>query len=220
MTQITLQFDLDRNIDAAAQDVQAAINAAGGSLPKNLPNPPTYEKSNPADFTILSLALTSDTLPLTEVDRYAEDFIAPQVAQMRGVGLVDFHGQLRPAVRVRLDPDRLAELDLTLEDVRAAIGTQTLNAPKGTLGGPHQSIVLNATDQLMRADAYKVAGHRLSQRRADPAVGRRHRGGCAGGHPRGGVVCRTSAPSSSTFTSCPDSTSSIRSGGSRTGCRR
>ena len=155
LTQITLQFDLNRNIDAAAQDVQAAINAASGSLPKDLPNPPTYEKSNPADFTILSLALTSDTLPLTEVDRYAEDFIAPQIAQMPGVGLVDFHGQLRPAVRVRLDPDRLAALGLTLEDVRAAIGTQTVNAPKGTLNGLHQSVVLNATDQLMHADAYK-----------------------------------------------------------------
>jgi multidrug efflux pump len=156
LTQITLQFDLSRNIDAAAQDVQSAINAASGSLPKDLPNPPTYEKSNPADFTILSLALTSDTLPLTEVDRYAENFIAPQIAQMRGVGLVDFHGQLRPAVRVRLDPNRLAALNLTLEEVRSAIGNETLNAPKGTLNGPHQSVVLNATDQLMHADAYKA----------------------------------------------------------------
>ena len=81
-----------------------------GRCRRTCPIRPTYEKSNPADFTILSLALTSDTLPLTEVDRYAEDFIAPQIAQMRGVGLVDFHGQLRPAVRVRLDPDRLAAL--------------------------------------------------------------------------------------------------------------
>ena len=155
LTQITLQFDLTRDIDAAAQDVQSAINAAGGSLPKDLANPPTYEKSNPADFTILSLALTSDTLPLTEVDRYAEDFIAPQIAQMTGVGLVDFHGQLRPAVRIRLDPDRLGTLNLTLEDVRSAIGAQTLNAPKGTLNGLHQSVLLNATDQLMHAEAYK-----------------------------------------------------------------
>jgi multidrug efflux pump len=155
LTEITLQFDLSRNIDAAAQDVQAAINAASGSLPKDLPNPPTYEKSNPADFTILSLALTSDTLPLTEVDRYAEDFIAPQIAQMPGVGLVDFHGQLRPAVRLRLDPEKLAALNLTLEDVRNAIGTQTLNRPKGTLDGAHRSVLLNATDQLMHADAYR-----------------------------------------------------------------
>ena len=155
LTEITLQFDLSRNIDAAAQDVQAAINAAGGSLPKDLPTPPTYEKSNPADFTILSLALTSDTLPLTEIDRYAEDFIAPQIAQMRGVGLVDFHGQLRPAVRLRLDPTRLAALNLTMEDVRSAIGTQTLNAPKGTLSGTHQSVLLNATDQIMHAEAYR-----------------------------------------------------------------
>jgi multidrug efflux pump len=155
LTQITLQFDLNRNIDAAAQDVQTAINAAGGSLPKDLPNPPTYEKSNPADFTILSLALTSDTLPLTEVDRYAEDFIAPQIAQMPGVGLVDFHGQLRPAVRVRLDPDRLTALGLTLDEVRGAIGTQTVNSPKGSLNGLHQSLILNASDQLMEASAYK-----------------------------------------------------------------
>src|ERR1700736_29545 len=99
-TSITIQFDLSRNIDAAAQDVQTAINAADGKLPKALPSPPTYYKINPADFTILSLALTSDTLPLTELNRYAEDSLAPQIAQLPGVGQVDFHGQQRPAVRV------------------------------------------------------------------------------------------------------------------------
>jgi multidrug efflux pump len=154
-TQITLQFDLSRNIDAAAQDVQTAINAAGGNLPKDLPNPPTYEKSNPADFTIMSLALSSDTLPLTELDRYAEDFIAPQISQMTGVGLVDFHGQERPAVRVQLNPDELASLGLTLEDVRGVIGFQTVNAPKGSLNGPHRAVVLSATDQLTHAGAYR-----------------------------------------------------------------
>jgi multidrug efflux pump len=154
-TQIVLQFDLGRQIDGAAQDVQTAINAAGGMLPKNLPNPPTYHKVNPADATLLSLALTSDTLPLTEVDRYAEDFIAQQISQMSGVGLVDFHGQLRPAVRVQLDPDKVAGLGLTLDDVRNVIGVQTVNAPKGSLNGPHQTVVLNATDQVMSADAYK-----------------------------------------------------------------
>src|ERR1700726_3217076 len=92
-TSVTIQFDLSRNIDAAAQDVQTAINAAGGKLPKALPSPPTYYKINPADFTILSLALTSDTLPLPEIDRYADDFIATQVSQIAGVGLVDY----RPA---------------------------------------------------------------------------------------------------------------------------
>ena len=153
--QITLQFDLNRSIDGAAQDVQIAINAAGGLLPKSLPNPPTYHKINPADYTVLELALTSDTLPLTEVDRYAEDFIAQQLSQMPGVGLVDFHGQQRPAVRIRLDPDKVAQLGLTLDDVRNIVGLQTVNAPKGSLSGPHRAVVLNATDQVMSAAGYK-----------------------------------------------------------------
>ncbi|EZP79262.1 RND transporter, HAE1/HME family, permease protein [Novosphingobium resinovorum] len=154
-TQITLQFDLNRNIDGAAVDVQTQINAAAGLLPKNMPNPPTYHKVNPAGASIYSLALTSDTLPLTEVDRYAENYIAQPISQLPGVGLVDYHGQLRPAVRVRVDPDRLTGLDLTLEDVRTVIGTSTVNAPKGTLNGLHQSVVLSATDQLMDAKAYR-----------------------------------------------------------------
>ncbi|WP_049623305.1 efflux RND transporter permease subunit [Frateuria defendens] len=153
-TQIVLQFDLSEDINGAAQDVQTAINAAGGLLPKNLPNPPTYHKVNPADFTLMSIALTSDTLPLTELDRYMEDFIAPQVSQMPGVGLVDFHGQQRPAVRIRLDPDKVAALGLTLDDVRSTVGAQTVNAPKGTLDGPHQAIVLDSTDQIINPTAY------------------------------------------------------------------
>ena len=155
-TSITVQFDLARNIDGAAQDVQTAINAAGGSLPKNLPSPPTYQKTNPADFTLLSLALTSDTMPLTELDDYAENHVAQQISQMNGVGLVDFHGQQRPAVRVQVDPDKLAALGLSLEDVRGIIGTQTVNAPKGTLNGPDKAVVLNATDQLTDANGYRA----------------------------------------------------------------
>jgi multidrug efflux pump len=107
-TSITIQFDLSRNIDAGAQDVQTAINAAGGKLPKALPSPPTYYNVNPADFTILSLALTSDTLPLPEIDRYADDFIATQISQIAGVGLVDFYGVQKPAVRVHINPDKIA----------------------------------------------------------------------------------------------------------------
>jgi multidrug efflux pump len=152
---ITLQFDLSRSIDGAAQDVQTAINAASGLLPKNLPNPPTYWKVNPADYTVLELALTSDTLPLSELDRYAEDFIAQQISQMPGVGEVDFHGEQRPAVRIQLDPDKVAQLGLTLEDVRSMVGVQTVNAPKGSLTGPHRSVVLNATDQVLKAAAYQ-----------------------------------------------------------------
>ncbi|NIF80044.1 MMPL family transporter [Paraburkholderia sp. Cy-641] len=154
-TSITVQFDLSRNIDGAAQDVQTAINAAGGVLPKNLPNPPTYEKVNPANFTLLSLAVTSPSLPLTELDRYAEDFLAQQISQMPGVGLVDFNGQQRPAVRIRVDPDKLAARGLTLEDVRSIVGVQTVNAPKGSLNGPDRSVVFNATDQLTTAAEYR-----------------------------------------------------------------
>ena len=154
-TNIAVQFDLTRDINGAAQDVQTAINAAGGTLPKNLPNPPTYEKVNPADFTLLSLALTSPSLTLTQLDGYAEDYLAQQISQMPGVGLVDFHGQQRPAVRIRLDPDKLAARGLTLEDVRSIVGVQTVNAPKGSLNGPDRSVVFNATDQLTTVDGYR-----------------------------------------------------------------
>jgi multidrug efflux pump len=153
---ITVQFELSRNIDAAAQDVQSAINAASGSLPKDLPNPPTYHKVNPADFTIMSLALTSDTLPLTEVDRYADEFIAPQVSQIDGVGLVDFHGEQKPAVRVQVNPDKIAELGLTLEDIRGFLTISTVNTPKGSLSGLDRAVVLDTTDQVFDPDAYKA----------------------------------------------------------------
>ncbi len=152
---ITLQFDLSKNIDGAAQDVQTAINAAQGTLPKNLPSPPTYYKVNPADAPLLSLALTSDTLSLPELGRYAEDFITQQLTQMPGVGFIDYHGQQRPAVRVQLDPDRVAGMGLTLEDVRDAIGSHSVNSPKGTLNGPHQAVVLQATDQILNAEGYR-----------------------------------------------------------------
>jgi multidrug efflux pump len=154
-TSITIQFDLSRNIDAAAQDVQTAINAAGGKLPKALPSPPTYYKVNPADFTILSLALTSETLPLPEIDRYADDFIATQISQIAGVGLVDFHGEQKPAVRVQINPDKIAQLGLSLEDIRTVLGASTVNGPKGNLDGPNRAVVLDASDQVFSADAYK-----------------------------------------------------------------
>jgi multidrug efflux pump len=155
ITTITVQFELNRNIDAAAQDVQAAINAASGYLPKSLPTPPVYWKSNPADFTIMSLALTSDTLPLTEIDRYADDYVARQISQLPGVGLVDLHGEQKPAVRVRVNPDKIAQLGLSLEDIRAVLGVTTVNAPKGSLDGPDRAVVLDATDQVLEAETYK-----------------------------------------------------------------
>jgi len=123
---ITIQFDLNRNIDAAAQDVQAAINAAAGLLPKNLPNPPTYEKANPADFQIMSLAVTSNTLPLSELNVYADSYIAQRLSRVRGVGLIDLHGEQKPAVRVQIDPNKLASIQLSLEQVRSALATATV----------------------------------------------------------------------------------------------
>jgi multidrug efflux pump len=154
-TSIVVQFDLSRDINGAAQDVQTAINAASGMLPKNLPNPPTYEKVNPADFTLLSLALTSSSLPLTALDNFAENYIAQQISQIPGVGLVDFHGQQRPAIRIRLDPDQLTARGLSLEDARSIVGVQTVNAPKGSLNGPDRSVVFNATDQLTTPGGYR-----------------------------------------------------------------
>ncbi|UPG96296.1 efflux RND transporter permease subunit [Luteibacter aegosomatissinici] len=154
-TQIVLQFDLSRNIDGAAQDVQTAINAAGGLLPKNLPNPPTYHKVNPADFTIMSIALTSPTLTLTELDKLMEERLATQVSQMKGVGLVDYHGEQRPAIRLRMDPDKVSALGLSLDDIRTVVAAQTVDAPKGSLDGPHQSITLKSTDQILDPAAYR-----------------------------------------------------------------
>jgi hydrophobe/amphiphile efflux-1 (HAE1) family protein len=153
-TSITLQFDLDRNIDAAAQDVQAAINAAGGQLPQDLPSPPTYRKVNPADSPIMILAVQSDTLPLTAVDDAADTILAQQMSQIPGIAQVNIGGEQKPAVRVQIDPAKIAALGISLEDVRSALGTATVNAPKGSFDGPRQSFTIYANDQLLQADAY------------------------------------------------------------------
>jgi hydrophobe/amphiphile efflux-1 (HAE1) family protein len=153
-TQITIQFDLDRNVDAAAQDVQSAITAASGQLPANLPSPPTYRKVNPADAPILALSLRSDTLPLTQVDDYAENMLALQISQIPGVAQVSVGGRQQPAVRIQVDPARLAEKGLTLEDVRGVIAEATTNAAKGTLRGPLQSFAIYDNDQLTKAAPY------------------------------------------------------------------
>src|SRR5438477_7937029 len=120
-SQVTLQFDLDRDIDAAEQDVQAAINAASSLLPRTLPTPPSYSKSNPADTPILTLSVSSDILPLSKVDDYADSILAQKISQVSGVGLVTLSGGQKPAVRVQVDPAALAGTGLTLEDVRAAV---------------------------------------------------------------------------------------------------
>jgi hydrophobic/amphiphilic exporter-1 (mainly G- bacteria), HAE1 family len=150
-TQVTLQFDLNRNIDAAAQDVQTGIDAAGGQLPKNLPTPPTYKKVNPADSPILILAVHSDVLPVTTVDDYAENILAQQISQIQGVAQVSIGGQQKPAVRVQIDPIKLAALGLQLEDVANVISLATVDAPKGSINGPHRAITIYDNDQLLKA---------------------------------------------------------------------
>ncbi|WP_116810145.1 multidrug efflux RND transporter permease subunit [Steroidobacter cummioxidans] len=151
MTQITIQFDLARNIDAAAQDVQTAIDAAGGQLPKNLPSPPTYRKVNPADAAVLVLAVHSDTLPLTEVDDYAENVISQRISQIPGVAQVNIGGQQKPAVRVQVDPAKIAALGLQLEDVAGVISTATTESPKGAINGVAHSFAIYDNDQLLKA---------------------------------------------------------------------
>ncbi len=155
-TAIQVEFDLSRNIDAAAQDVQTAINAAGGDLPKNLPSPPTYEKANPADAQLMSIAVTSADLPISVVDDYVENYLAPRISRIRGVGVVDFHGQQKPAVRIQINPTIASAMGISLEDVRAVIGTATVDAPKGTLDGPKQSLTLDTTDQIFDASVFEL----------------------------------------------------------------
>jgi len=150
-TVISLQFDLNRNIDAAAGDVQAAINAAAGQLPKTLPTPPTYRKVNPADSPILVLAVHSDTLPLTKIDAAAETIIAQQISQISGVAYVAIGGQQKPAVRIQVDPAKLASLGLSLEDLRSVILNATTDAPKGNLDGPTRNLAVYDNDQIMNA---------------------------------------------------------------------
>jgi multidrug efflux pump subunit AcrB len=152
---ITLQFDLDRNIDDAAQDVQAAINATRGTLPNNLPYPPVYSKVNPADAPVLSLAVTSDSLPIDRVNDFADTVLGQKLSQVSGVGLVQIRGNQKPAVRVQANPAALAGLGLGLEDVRSALVQANVNAPKGGFSGAHQSMIIGANDQIASADEYK-----------------------------------------------------------------
>ncbi len=153
-TTIALQFDLNRNIDGAAIDVQAAINAASGQLPTNLPNPPTYRKINPANRSILILGISSETLPITKVSDYADSIVAQQISQIYGVGQVSIFGQQKPAVRVQIDPAKISRLGLSLEDVRVQLTASTVNAPKGAFDGPKQNAAVYINDQIFSADTW------------------------------------------------------------------
>ncbi len=153
-TSITLQFDLDRDIDGAAQDVQTAINAAGGLLPKDLPNPPTYKKTNPADRAILIYAISSDTLPMSKVDDYAYTILAQRISTVPGVSQVNIGGEQKYAVRVQVNPEALASRGIGLEDVHTALANASINAPKGNLENAHQAITLDTNDQLYTAKSF------------------------------------------------------------------
>jgi multidrug efflux pump len=152
---VTLQFSLDLDIDVAEQQVQAAINAAATYLPRDLPNPPVYSKTNPADAPILTLALTSATMPLSKVEDLAETRLAQKISQLSGVGLVSISGGQKPAVRIRVNPTSLSSRGLNMEDVRSAIALSNVNQAKGNFDGPRLSHTIGANDQLLSSDDYK-----------------------------------------------------------------
>jgi multidrug efflux pump len=152
---ITLQFNLNMSLDVAEQEVQQAINAASSYLPLNLPNPPIYSKVNPADTPILTLALTTSTLPLTKVEDYAETRLVPKISQLSGVGLVSLGGGHRPAVRIQANPAALSAYGLTMEDVRSIVMVSNVNAAKGNFDGPRLAYTINSNDQLLSAADYR-----------------------------------------------------------------
>ncbi|MGC2813010.1 MAG: efflux RND transporter permease subunit, partial [Bradyrhizobium sp.] len=153
-TAITIQFDLNRSIDGAANDIQGAINAAGGQLPKNLPTPPTYRKVNPADSPILLLSASSDTLPLTTVSDAVDAQLGQQISQISGVAQVFIGGQQKPAIRVQIDPAKLVAKGLSLEDVRNQIAITTVDSPKGSIDGRTRAYTIYANDQLIDPNAW------------------------------------------------------------------
>ena len=152
---ITLQFVLDLNIDVAEQQVQAAVNAAGSYLPADLPNPPIYSKINPADSPILTLALTSESLPLPKVEDFADTRLAQKISQLPGVGLVSISGGQKPAVRIQANPAQLASYGLTLDDIRSVVGASNVNQAKGSFDGKHQAYAIGANDQLLTSQQYR-----------------------------------------------------------------
>ncbi|HWZ78999.1 MAG TPA: efflux RND transporter permease subunit [Candidatus Sulfotelmatobacter sp.] len=152
---IVLQFSLSLNIDVAEQEVQAAINAAQSYLPSDLPVPPVYSKSNPADAPILTLALTSNVLPLSKVEDFAESRLSPKISQLTGVGLVTISGGQKPAVRIQANPAALSAFGVGLEDLRAVLATTSVNTPKGTFDGDTQNYQINSNDQLLSSNDYR-----------------------------------------------------------------
>ncbi len=152
---ITLRFSLDLDIDVAEQEVQAAVNAAGSYLPKDLPTPPIYSKINPADAPILTLALTSPSLPLSKVEDFADTRLAQKISQLPGVGMVSISGGQKPAVRIQANPAQLASYGLTLEDIRSLVGASNVNQAKGSFDGKRQAYAIGANDQILTSSEYR-----------------------------------------------------------------
>src|SRR4051812_21772468 len=152
---VTLQFELSVKLDIAEQEVQAAINAAGNLLPADMPAPPIYAKVNPADAPVLSLALTSKTLPLTEVEDLADTRLAQKISQLPGVGLVSIGGGQRQSMRIRVNPRALAAYGLNIDDLRSTVNNSNVNTAKGNFDGPTRSYTINANDQLKSPEEYK-----------------------------------------------------------------
>src|SRR3954449_9478134 len=155
VSQITLQFDLQRDIDAAAQDVQAAINASGSVLPRNLPYPPVYSKVNPADAPVITLAINSQTISLRQLSDLADTLLAQRLSELTGVGRVAVQGNIKPAIRIQADLSRLANYGIGLEDLRNVIVAANVSGPKGSLDGAHQSYTISANDQITAAETYR-----------------------------------------------------------------
>ena len=147
-SQVVIQFDLNRNIDSAAQDVQAAITAAGKALPQALTQPPTYKKVNPADAPIMILAAHSDTLPITMVHDYLDNFLAQAISQVSGVAQTSIGGDQKPSIRIQVDPGKLAAIGLTLEEIRGTLVNTTTNAAKGNINTPDMGFTITTNDQI------------------------------------------------------------------------
>jgi multidrug efflux pump len=152
---IVLQFNLSLNIDVAEEEVQSAINAAQSFLPANLPSPPIYSKTNPADAPVLTLAITSASMPLSTVEDLVDTRLAPKISQLSGVGLVSISGGQKPAVRIQANPRALSSYGLSLESLRTALTQQSVNQALGNFDGPHQDYQINSNDQLITSDDYK-----------------------------------------------------------------
>ena len=171
---IVLQFNLSLNIDVAEEEVQSAINAAQSFLPSNLPAPPIYSKTNPADAPVLTLAVTSDSMPLSQVEDLVDTRLAPKISQLNGVGLVSISGGQKPAVRIQANPTALSSYGINLEDLRTALTQASVNAAKGNFDGPRQDYQIDANDQLVTSNGLQDRRGRLPQRRAGDAQGRGH----------------------------------------------